>query len=379
MKNSPSALSTSFVIIAIIGLLAGCAGITGHPPPNPTPTPAAHGTFVFVSGNNSSNEPTTGYRLNPDGTLTPIPGSSFPISGRLAASGSFLLSANQNSVTSYRVDPATGVPTQAAITDAARFPAAIGADASDVYLIGTTSALDTVIQGFSVAKSGALTPLPGSPYMFQPACPPDIDCPVPLFPNLALNNHFLALSVVAFHGAGGISVVARDSNGVLGPLHGGGIEEQTAVALQPPSGNVAFSNDFGAGAINSYLLDSSGMPTQQGFLTTSFGTVDEKIDPTGKFLLVLDSLGTVHVFRIDSAIAGISEIGASEPAGDGANLIALDPSGRFVIVAQSSNQALSNPPDQITVFSFDQASGAMKKLQSYPVGKLPTQIAIVVE
>jgi 6-phosphogluconolactonase (cycloisomerase 2 family) len=103
------------------------------------------------------------------------------------------------------------------------------------------------------------------------------------------------------------------------------------------------------------------------------------VDPTGKFLLGVDGNGTVHVFTLDSATATFGHIGTSEPAGNGANLMAIDPSGRFVIVAQSSNLALSAPPDQITVFTFDPVSGAMKKLQSYPVSKSPARIAIVAE
>jgi len=57
----------------------------------------------------------------------------------------------------------------------------------------------------------------------------------------------------------------------------------------------------------------------------------------------------------------------------------MDPSGRFVIVAQSSFLGSPPAPDQITVFTFDPATGAMKKLQSYPVGKAPGRITIVSE
>ncbi|HEX4603180.1 MAG TPA: hypothetical protein VH724_04250 [Candidatus Angelobacter sp.] len=381
MNKSAFGRVALFLGAVLTAFLAGCGGLSTRLTPDPSPAPslAAHGTFVFVTGNESGNEPTDGYRLNPDGTLTAVPGSPFPIAGTLAASGRFLLSASQNSLTSYRVDPATGVPRQAASVAALSFPDAIGADARAVYVAGTTRTFDTVVAGFSVADSGELTPLPGSPYMFQPACDINIDCPLPLFSNLALNSSFLALGVIGFHGAGGITIYPRDNNDALGQPQGAGVEEQGAVALQPPSGNVAFSNDFSAGFVDSYLLDPSGKPTQQAFLTTSFRVMDERIDVTGKFLLVLDSLGAVHVFKIDSATAGLSEIGVSDPAGDGATLIAMDPSGRFVIVAQASNQATPAPPDQITVYSFDPASAAMKKLQSYPVGKLPSSIAIVAE
>ena len=108
--------------------------------------------------------------------------------------------------------------------------------------------------------------------------------------------------------------------------------------------------------------------------------MDEVVDPTGKFLLAIGSTGVVHVFSINPATAAISQIGTSESVGSGANLIAMDPSGRFVMVTQASNQGTPPPPDQITVFTFDPATGAMKKLpKSYPVGKLPARITVVAE
>lgn len=374
MKSSPSALSMPVLILVTLVFFAGCAGVSGSPSPNPTPAPAPHGTFVFVSGANSITDPIYGYRLNPDVTLTPIPGSPFPIHGSVAASGKFLLVTNGTTLTSYRVNPATGMPTQVGSAALAPFSDTIGADARNVYVVGDSGDIGTFIYGFSIADSGALTPVPGSPYISGGPCS---ECPMPLFPNLALNNNFLALSIVGFHGAGGIAVYPRDSNGGLGQGQGTGIQEQSGVALQP-SGNVAFSLDFSMGAVNSYLLDPMGKAAPGMSLDTStFGAADETVDATGKFLLVLDMAGSVNVFTIDSATAAFKHIGASDPAGDGANLMAMDPTGRFVIVAQASNQAIPAPPDQITVFTFDPATATMKKLQSYPVGELPFRIAFV--
>jgi 6-phosphogluconolactonase (cycloisomerase 2 family) len=166
-------------------------------------------------------------------------------------------------------------------------------------------------------------------------------------------------------------------------LQGGhkvGFSDQDRVALPHPAGNIIFSSDsISIDGMTSYLLDSSGKPTQVATFPIDSGITDETLDPTGKFLLGVDGNGVVHVFAVNSATAEFSEISASEPAGKGAILMAMDPSGRFVIVAQASNQAIPAPPDQITVFAFDPASGAIKKLQSYPVGKLPLRIAIVAE
>jgi 6-phosphogluconolactonase (cycloisomerase 2 family) len=343
--------------------------------PSPTPTPAAHGTFIFVSGVATSGQPTDGYRLNSDGTLTQIPGSPFAFNGLMAASGGFLMVASTHTLTSYKVDPATGIPSIAG-NAVVSSTSAITADAQDVYVAGTTpDNTSNVIYSFSIAGSGALTPLSGSPFLFGGAC---FFCDNP--DSLAVNKNFLAVGGVGFHSVGDFSVFPRSANGTLGNAQGLGTDEQGAVAIQHPTGNVAFAIDGSLGAINSYHIDSTGKPAAGSTLFSgTSGFMDEIIDATGKFLLSVDSSGVVHVFTIDSATAAFSQIGTSESAGNGALQIAMDPSGRFVIVTQSSNQATPPPPDQITVFTFDPASGAMKKLQSYPVGKLPFRIAIVTE
>lgn len=376
MNNFTSRRLAFILVVVSIAFLASCGGLGPHSMPAPTPVLNPHGTFVFVSGFTSG--PTTltdGYRLNPDGSLTAIPGSPFPISGQLAASGSFLMSVNEASLTSYRVDPATGVPTSAASAAVPQFVDTVGGDPRNVYVAGASADIGDFIYGFSVADSGTLAPVPGSPYISGGPCD---ECPMPIFPNLALNNNFFALSVEGYRGTGGISIYRRDSNGSLNPGGFTGFEGQSAAALQPSAGNLAFS--LVSGIVTSYHLDPEGTPTQAMALeTASFTAQDEAVDATGKFLLVMDDSGAVHVFAIDSATAAFSQIGSSEPAGDGSSFMVMDPNGRFVIVAQSSEGGFLSTPDRITVFSFDPASGAIKKLESYPIDKSPFTIAIVAE
>jgi hypothetical protein len=372
MKNSPSALSMPILILALLVLFAGCGGLSANPSPNPAPTSAAHGTFVFVNGFESSLSPTDGFRLNPDGTLTSLPGSPFPITGFLAVSNGFLVVASPNVIDTYKVDPATGVPSRVG-SAAIGSPGAMAADAKGVYVVGFAFP-DSLIYGFSVSDSGALSQLPGSPYVFGSICE------LCLRPNsLALNSNFLAMGTEGFRASGDISVYVRNADGKLVPGGATGFDEQDHVALQRPGGNVAFSSHSGLIGLNSYLLDASGRPSAVMSFGSDISFVDENFDATGKFLIGLDNTGVVHAFTIDPATADFSQIAASERVGNGADLVALDPSGHFVIVAQSSTQALPAPPDQITVFTFDPASGAMKKPRSYPVSKSPGRIAIVAE
>jgi len=382
MNKSLSAWSVLVLSLLMIAFLAGCGGVSANSPrPTPTPTPsptppgatptptpaAAHGTFVFVDGVEVVNQPTDTYRLNPDGTLTLATGSPFPVSGMLATSGSFLAVASGNTVTTYRVDANTGVPTAAGNAQVSG-SATVAADAHNVYVAGLTAdSANWVVFGFTIGGAGLLTPLPGSPYHLTGAC--DL-CNGPV--SMALNNSFVIVGTYGFHGAGGILVLPRAANGALGTPQPGGSAEQGAVALQP-NGNSAFGIDSTFGAIDSWTLDAAGHPTAGPGVPPS-GTVDfidEVVDPTGKYLLAVDNTGTVHIFTI-GANATLSQIGTSEATG-GADRIAIDPSGRFVTVLQES-------PDQVNVFTFDPASAAIKKVPgTFPVGKLPVHIAIVSE
>jgi hypothetical protein len=380
MNKSVSAWSVLVLGLLMIAFLAGCGGVSANTPrptptptpmptppgATPTPTPAAHGTFVFVNGVEVPSQPTDTYRLNPDGTLTLATGSPFPISGMLASSGSFLAVASGNSVTSYRVDATTGVPTAAGNAQV-NSSQAVAADAHDIYVAGlSANNANWVIYGFSIGGIGLLTPLPGSPFQLIGACEL---CSQPV--SIGLNNSFVIVGTSGFHGAGGILVLPRAANGTLGAPQPGGISESGAVAIQP-NGNSAFSIDGTLGAIDSWALDAAGHPTAgSGVPPSTLVFIDEVVDPTGKYLLALDNSGVVHILTI-GANAALSQIGTSESVGGG-DRIAIDPSGHFVIVTQAS-------PDQLVVFTFDPASAVMKKLPgTYPVGKLPVRIAIVSE
>jgi len=92
----------------------------------------------------------------------------------------------------------------------------------------------------------------------------------------------------------------------------------------------------------------------------------------------VDNAGVVHVFSIAPADGSVSQIGTSEAAGNGATEIAIDPSGHFVIVTQSATGTnLPSTANQLTVFTFDPVSGAMKKLQSYPQPNTPGKVIVI--
>ena len=373
MKNFVSACGVFILSVFLTLALAGCGGVSANPRPTPTPTPpgatptpaAAHGTFVYFDSGSSQ---VIGYRLNPDGTLTPLAGSPFAINGELAAAGNFLAVASGSTVSTYLADPASGALTKTGsgtIVQAAG-TTGIAADARNVYVAGSIPAnTSTGIYGFALAANGMLTPLAGSPYVFTQAC--DL-CDVPVA--LALNNNVLIQGGVGFHGVGDFTVYPRGGSGVLGKAQILGTDAEERVAIQHPGGNFSYALNIDDSSLSEFTIDAAGKPTPGAQLFTGTGQ-DLTVDNTGRFLLVVDNLGVVHVFTIDPAAGSMSQIGTSEAAGNGASGIAMDPTGRFVLVSQSAGA------NQITVFTFDPATGAMKKLQSYPQSNTPGRVVMV--
>jgi hypothetical protein len=313
-----------------------------------------------------------GYRLNPDGTLVPLAGSPFAVSGNLAPAGGFLAASSANTVSTFQVDPASGALTQSG-SGSVTGGGSIAADARNVYVTGNIPAnTSTGIYGFAISGTGALTALPGSPYTFDTAC--DF-CDVPFA--LALNNNVLIQGGTGFHGVGDFTTYARGSDGVLGKAQILGTDAQERVAIQHPAGSFSYGLNVDDSNLNEYTIGAGGNPTPGAQLFTGSGQ-DMVVDPTNKFLLVVDVAGVVHVFIIAPADGSMSQIGTSEAAGNGATWIAMDPSGRFVIVTQSSTATnLPSTANQLTVFTFDPASGAMKKLQSYPQAAAPDRPVVI--
>lgn len=379
MKNFVPARSLPALALLLFLSLSGCGGVSSGSAPTTTPTPpgatptptpaAAHGTFVYF--NNSASQ-VAGYKLNSDGTLSVLAGSPFAIDGGLAVAGSFLAVSSGSTVSTYQVDPSSGALTKAGSGTVVQ-GGGIVADANNVYLAGNIPASTaTGIYGFALAANGALTPLSGSPYVFTQAC--DF-CDVPFA--LALNNNFLVQGGVGFHGVGDFTVYPRGAGGVLSKAQILGTDAEERVAIQHPNGNFSYALNTDDSSLIEFTMDATGKPTPGAQLFTGTGQ-DMAVDSSGKFLLVVDNAGVVHIFTIDPATGSMSQIGTSEAAGNGANGLAMDPSGRFVIVSQSASSTnLPGAANQITVFTFDAGTGTMKKLQSYPQPKAPGEVVMI--
>jgi 6-phosphogluconolactonase (cycloisomerase 2 family) len=382
MKTVVSARNTCALALLLILSLIGCGGVRSSSAPTPTPTPippgatptptpaAAHGTFVYVSNSSSSAaQQLTGYRMNADGTLTLLPGSPFTVNGipAVTPAGNFLVTASGNVISTYAVDSTSGALTPAG-SAAVVGPGGVVADSKNIYMSGNIPASNsTGIYGFAVSANGALTPLTGSPYVFTQAC--DF-CDVPFA--LALNNNFLIQGGVGFHGVGDFTVYPRGAGGVLGTAQILGTDAEERVAIQHPTGSISYALNTDDFSLTEFTISPSGKAAigAQTFANTQ--PEDIEVDNTGRFLLLLDLTGMVHVFSINPGNGNFSQIGTSEAAGNGAGGIIMDPSGHFMFVTQGANPNFPGSVNQITVFTFDPTNGAMKKLQNYPQAASPS-------
>jgi 6-phosphogluconolactonase (cycloisomerase 2 family) len=301
-----------------------------------------------------------------------LAGSPFAISGGLAAAGSFLAASSSSTVSTFQVDPATGALTPAG-SGSANGAGAITADTHNVYVTGNIPANNsTGIYGFALSGSGALTSLPGSPYTFTGAC--DF-CDVPF--TLALNNNVLIQGGTGFHGVGDFTTYARGPGGVLGKAQILGTDAEERVAIQHPAGNFSYALNTDDFSLNEFTISPSGAATPGGQTFANTQPEDILVDNTGKFLLLLDLTGVVHVFSINPSNGNFSQIGTSEAAGNGAGGITMDPSGHFVFITQAASPNFAGSANQITVFTFDPATGAMKKLQSYSQPNAPGNVVVI--
>jgi 6-phosphogluconolactonase (cycloisomerase 2 family) len=158
--------------LALLAALAGCVisprrivaeasptptpTITPTPTPvlTPTPTPIATASasvpaeasktgagaeFLFVSGTSGSSL-VSGFKINPDGSLIPVPGSPFAMGGQvraIAAMQGSLVVAGEKSITAFAMDKETGFVQQ---TDSIKSEAisTLEADSSQNTILATT-------------------------------------------------------------------------------------------------------------------------------------------------------------------------------------------------------------------------------------------------
>ncbi len=279
------------------------------------------GNFLYAS--NSVTNDVSGFSIDPDaGSLTPVPGSPFPRGGlagealSLAATpdGQFLYAASEFAadIRIFRIDPKDG--SLSALGDPV--PAGgVGANGLKVSPDGKWLALvlsrvppHGVVATFSIdAETGALTPVPGSPFPVRDpggtegrAAGVDINC--------ASDTLFVAEATI---GTTVVDVLRIDPNtGALSPIEGSpftpGVGRNSNVALLSPDDSLLFVSNQGSNSVTVLSVASDGslilVPDSPIDAGDGDGPSGMATDPTGAFLYVTKvNPDGVAVFSVDSS------------------------------------------------------------------------------
>ena len=218
----------------------------------------------------------------------------------------------------------------------------------------------TAISGYAIdSTSGALTPIPGSP-----------------FPGGTYDG-----SSIAIEPGGQFAYVAGDTRpyaidamtGALAQMpEGSQSDAGTTFLVFNPRGNFVYGA-CPAGICGFNLDAASGTLTQMAIGPTGdLGTPSSlAFDPSGKFLYGLNSNG-IFAFAIDATSGAITAVaGGNYPLGISRQSLALHPSGAYAYVTNAS------PSNSISGFGIDPATGGLTEMANGPIAVGSVTAAIV--
>ncbi|HEX2711883.1 MAG TPA: beta-propeller fold lactonase family protein [Candidatus Acidoferrales bacterium] len=312
------------------------------------------------------------------GALTPVPGSPFPagtspLSVAVDPMGRFAYVANEGSpvlggnVSAYTIDGATGALTP---VPGSPFPAGAGPHSVAVDPTGqfayVANANSGNVSAYTIdGATGALTPVPGSPF---PAGPQAFSVAVDPTGRFAY---------VANEASGNVSAYIIDgATGALTPVPGspflaGAFPHSVAVDA---TGRFAYVANEGSSNVSAYTIDGAtgaltpvpGSPFPAGTFPRSVA-----VDPTGRFAYVASS--NVSAYTIDGATGALTPVpGSPFPAGTFPRSVTADPTGRFAYVANFASSS-----NNVSAYTIDGATGALTPVPGspFPAGSGPAGVA----
>ncbi len=364
--------SARIALLVICAVLAGCGGSsqtnllpTSSSTPLPPPAPPAPPTVsnagrVFTLDNAASGNSVVVYSRSAVGTLTrvdSVPTGGLGLGHGLENQGALTISASQgvllavnpgnNDVSAFRV-PTTGLVLASRMASAGSQPISVTEFNGLVYVLNAGS--PNSVSGFHVDSAGNLAAIPGS--------------------TRALSANSVSPAQLEFSPDGKALVVAERTTGLIDMLAVGADGTLSAAVTVASAGTqpfgFAFRNDgvlvvseAGAGTASSYNVDSSGrlqvissaVPTNQ---TTACWVA---ISRDGNFAFVANT-ASASISTMSMAPHGdltlLHSIAAT--TGGGPLDLAVSSDNRFLTVVTTTGE--------IDVFSIDQISGALSKVQS---------------
>lgn len=329
--------------------------------------------FLYVGGTNGIN----GYSITPTtGAITPVRNAQFTAVGAIASltisrDRQFLYAADSvlGVIWAFSIDASGAlvpVPNSPFFTQLTSSPISVVADPADDVLFMTD--VDTGdITTFSINQDGSLTA----------AAPGTAVGRLPLFATATPDGKFFYQALHVGSSAS-IKTFSIGANGTLSPLGAPAVEVgflphtltvdpsgQFLYAAVPssslgPSNSVfAFSIDATTGA----LTPIQGAPFSAGQSPVSLAA-----HPSGRFLYAVNSANSadgnsISIFSLDSATGSLSHVEAPVPAANSPSTVIADPAGLFLYVGLGDGQG-------VRVFAIDQQTGALTEAVVSPVPAL---------
>jgi 6-phosphogluconolactonase len=349
---------------------------------NVTVTCRTTGKFVYVTNTwDGANGSISGFTINAaNGVLTPIFGMPFattdlqPYGIAVDPSGNFAYVANTNSadVVSYAVAPSGLLSVFGTISTGApgvNLPYSATMDPAGAYLyVGSDlSTANGTMQVFSI-NAGVLAAI-GAPYSTGNT---------PLRTAVDSEDQFLYAPYPYDGYVGGYGI---EANGVLASIGGAPFEFQAGIPTNAaygiaiyPGGGYLYLSDYLANTVTAYAYDSNGILTELATpLAVGVQPESVAVDPSGRFLYVANTGdGTVTAFNVSATLGTLALIGtvpASGAASVSSTAVSVDPSGQFVYVSNGDAATIS-------AFSINQTSGALSTIGSYATAPGSQNLAI---
>lgn len=369
ISNTPASAGLATGLgIGSANISATSGSVTGSTVLTVTAAPTAIPRFAYLGGLTDSIfiysvDPTTGQlRANGNVSLGPFGG---PASLAVHPAGKFLyatdssLNALFGGLSAYSIDSSTGGLTP--IYSPQLFPGTASVVVMDPlgrFVYATSLGR---VEGFTIDAVGALTPVPGSPFVVGSGQTSLSVDPTGKF--LYVTNPGDCSS------AGSIAAFRIDpTTGTLTALAGSPFATDIcpgSVTVHP-SGQFLYAITFGAGGaiippgISGYAIDSAGVLTPISGSPFSFNMSSPSplaIDPSGKFAYTTDLSGITAAFAIDSTTGALTPIAGQPFAGllNGIS-VAVDPSGQFVYIKERGGT--------VSICLLDRTTGAFTPVRT---------------
>ena len=353
------------------------------------------GRFLYAANFGSGD--VSAYRTSASGSLTKVPGSPFTAGAGargigIDPTGKFAYVANHfdASISAYTIDGNTGALTQidadAATNGVQNFPAGnrpggITLDPSGKFLYAANLVSNDVSAYAIDAATGALTALPGN---FGRSGNLDVamthgTAPVTYTPKFAYvanqsPNNIAAYAINA--GTGALAAIGSPVAAGTGPV---------SVAVDP-SGRFAYAANRTSSDVSAYSIGASGAlsaidadaATAGIQATIPAGTVPlyAAVDPSGRFLYVANvgsgvaDPGTVSAYTINPTTGALTRIDADPTtlgiqdfaAGGGPDAVVVDPTGRFLYVANYGFPGSGS----VSAYEIDAVTGGLTAISGSP-------------